>query len=84
MKVIFIITNDKIPYRDITYEADLPIVPRKGEYVDVDCILTEDELDRIYKTASCWSGSEGEVMEVSLLKDNAGWYYKLWISCEDV
>lgn len=83
MKVFFVITNDSSRHTPVYLWVDLSIVPRLGEWVQVEDFLEKADWEELDKTAICWSGSWGEVTSVTLRKNVEGWYYYIWIECED-
>ena len=83
MRVIFQICNDKLSFNDVNYEVDLPIIPRIKEEVAIIDFLSDEDYKKIEDTSDCWSGDYGRVLDVILRKDKNGWYYLLWVHCED-
>lgn len=82
MRVKFEIGNPQIGAL-LSYWTDLEIIPRRNEWVTVTDFLSDEEIDKLQKTAFCWSGDDAEVMFVTLRQDEKGWYYYAWLDCEN-
>lgn len=83
MRVEFAIGTEKLNMYDMSFWCDLEIIPIKGQSVRVIDFLSEDDYDKVEKSSKCWSGDDAEVVDVTLKKDKEGWYYWIWLNCED-
>ena len=65
------------------YEHEIDELPDMEQYVNVMDFLDEDDYNYINETADCWSGEDAMVEGKTLRKDDKGFYYEVWLSCED-
>lgn len=85
MRVKFAIGNNKINHWDFVKEFHIPSIPLpiKECYVSVEDLLDEKDLQMFIDSSDCWSNDNAEVVMVILKKDIFGWYYWIWLNCED-
>lgn len=83
MRVQFSILNDKIECGEVFFCCELAIIPREKESVNVADFLKVEDYNKIRKTSQCWSGEEAKVIVVCLRQDDKGFYYMIWLECED-
>lgn len=84
MKVLFSFYTGKSE-KNIDVWDELPIIPQVGTFVSAISIVDSDiEFEKLLKSANCWSGDTGIVENILLLKTKEhGYYYHLYILCED-
>lgn len=83
MRVEFAIRTETLNMQDLSYWCDLEIIPFIGQSVNVMDFLTDYDYNKVEKSSKCWSGDDAEVVSVTLKKDKEGWYYWIWLNCED-
>jgi hypothetical protein len=62
--------------------TDLPFVPRKKDWFNIQEILMPEEISAIKKTASKWSGKKGIVQSIEYRHDDNDFYVEIIIGCE--
>lgn len=80
MKTKLILSTETI---DIEYWKNLPLVPKMHEWLNVQEILSPNELSPIKKSANCWSGVRGSIEFVEYKPDENEFYAEVFIWCED-
>ena len=83
MRVQFAIGNDNLNPHDISFWCDLEIIPTIGYQVRVIDFLHEKDHEKLLQTSACWDGDDAEVYFITLKKDAEGWYYWIWLRCEE-
>jgi hypothetical protein len=68
---------------DTDYLTDIPVLPRLGEWFNVQDILKEEEIAKIQQSATCWSGIRGVVQSVEHRHDGSVFYVEVFVWCED-
>jgi hypothetical protein len=80
MKIKFIFSTE---INDTEQWTNLPFIPRIQEWINVLDILNPEELDKIKKTAKCWSGVKGVIQSVEYRHDDNEFYVEIYVWCED-
>jgi len=65
------------------YFIELDCIPRVAEWVQISQIISDQDLDFLKEKSECWSGDTAYVQMINLKKDENGFYYWIWIECED-
>lgn len=68
--------------KDTECWTDLPFIPRKEEWFNVQDILLVEEIAEIKKTANRWSGVRGLVQSVEYRHGDNEFYSEIIILCE--
>jgi hypothetical protein len=66
---------------DLLFWSDIEIIPRKGEGVHIDEILSLDQVEKLYSTKD-FKPFDPQLMKVDfveLRKDDIGFFYTIWL-----
>ena len=84
MRIKTIYYNGRCDTETFTLWDNIDFVPPIGEYVAVKAIIPKHQHIILEENANCWSGYYGVIDNRRLSKDDQGYYYELFINCEDL